>query len=175
MATRKRKKRTGNGSRANTREGYCERHFSVHLITHFNKFIHLNLILRKYEDYPYTADFAYIDEVNNIWIDIEIDEPYYYITREPTHYLGDNKQTARDNYFRNRDWFIIRFSEKQVARYPENCCRTIADFISQIRGFDCVPDSLRALSPVSPTQRWTYENAIDMANNNYRDTYTDCC
>ena len=38
-------------------------------------------------DHPYTPDFAYIDERLNLYIDIEIDEPYVYRTGKPTHYL----------------------------------------------------------------------------------------
>ncbi|MCG8894677.1 hypothetical protein G1K73_13090 [Tenacibaculum finnmarkense] len=82
---------------------------------------------------PFEPDIAIICHSNkNIRIDIEIDEPYAGITRQPTHCKGED--VNRDNYFRDRGWIVIRFSELQVHTKEIECLNFI---VSVINSIDC--------------------------------------
>ena len=81
---------------------------------------------------PYEPDFVLSTEVNgkNIFIDIEVDEPYDGYAKMPTHCIGEN--TIRDNFFTIRGWIVIRFAEIQIHNEPEKCCAFIARVIKSI-------------------------------------------
>lgn len=106
-------------------------------------------------------DIAIIDNQNNIFIDIEIDEPYT-IGKEgliPIHYRGlDNK---RNLAFLNNGWSIIRFSEEQVFKYTKDVVLTILDFYFDI-------NTQKKLTKIAT---WTKSEAILMIENKYRDSY----
>ncbi|MDD3744267.1 MAG: hypothetical protein PHX54_11640, partial [Lentimicrobiaceae bacterium] len=75
---------------------------------------------------PLEPDIALIGKKNDcLRIDIEIDEPYAGITRQPTHCKGDD--TMRDIYFVDRGWIVIRFSEYQVHMFEKQCLKFITD------------------------------------------------
>lgn len=153
------------------KRGYSEGGFERYLQRYFSDKIHTGASLRnsKYSrGYEYTADFAYIDPKSNLHIDIEIDEPYIYQTGQPIHCLGTDED--RNQFFNSRSWIVIRFSEKQVVRSPDNCCRQIAEVVARILGGD-IPDRLKRINPVQPDPCWTYEEAEEMARDNYRDRY----
>ena len=81
---------------------------------------------------PFEPDIAIIDKRNdyNIRIDVEIDEPYAAITRQPTHCKGDD--FSRDTYFADRGWIVIRFSEFQVHTQETECLKYLAYVIRSI-------------------------------------------
>ena len=80
------------------------------------------------ETRPFEPDIAIIDKSNlNLRIDIEIDEPYAGLTRQPTHCKGED--VNRDIYFVDRGWIVIRFSEYQVHLQENDCLRYIAETI----------------------------------------------
>ncbi|MEZ2320938.1 MAG: hypothetical protein ACBR15_18255 [Microcoleus sp.] len=124
----------------------------------------------------YTPDFAYVDPENNWFsIDIEIDEPYtprQYPRNYPlisTHCIGQDDN--RNSFFQERDWYVIRFSERQVFLYPESCCKVIAQLIytftgneSVLRQFDQIPD-------LQPEPLWTEDNSINKAERQERLNY----
>ena len=70
----------------------------------------------------------------NIFLDIEIDEPYEGINdiknRKPTHFRFAD--VNRNNEFKNRGWIVVRFAEIQIHQNPDGCCRFIADVIKSI-------------------------------------------
>lgn len=153
----------------NNKTGITENHFLKFAFKHFNdkvcikKKIKCKYFLDKpyansymtefFNDVEYYPDIAIIDKVLGIAIDIEIDEPYDMINKEPTHFIS--KVNANEKRFKNRNtfavnqnhkssddfrdecitdcnWVVIRFSEEQVVEYPENCCYFIAKVINQI-------------------------------------------
>jgi len=85
---------------------------------------------------PYEPDLAIIDLASdiNIFIDIEIDEPYDGISRNPTHYRTQ-KGTSDDNRnkgFTDRGWMVIRFAEEQIVKYPNECARFIGEVVKSV-------------------------------------------
>ena len=74
------------------RRGYTEQLFEDFIKSHLpNSFSIIGnaKILLGDECRPYEPDIAIIASSNkNIRIDIEIDEPYNGVTREPTHFIG---------------------------------------------------------------------------------------
>ncbi len=66
----------------------------------------------------YEPDISLLNEKDgiNIFLDIEIDEPYEGINdiknRKPTHFRFAD--INRNNEFKNRGWIVIRFAEIQI-------------------------------------------------------------
>ena len=119
----------------------------------------------------YTPDFAYIDERLNLHIDIEIDEPYVYHSGKPTHYLYAGKDRKRNDFFNDRGWIVIRFSEEQVARYPHSCCKTIARQIAEITRETSILNRFDNISDLQQQRQWTEAEAREMAERRIRDRY----
>ncbi|MFW6359852.1 MAG: DUF559 domain-containing protein [Chroococcales cyanobacterium] len=159
------------GSNSNTRKGFLEGKFRNYLNHYFKKNIYtgLKLDIPNYE-YPYTADFTYIDSQWNLYIDIEIDEPYAYQTRKPTHY----DDSRRNQFFLDKGWIVIRFAEEQVCRQPESCCKVIAETISQLTNQRIDPRLLN-IPKLTPIKQWTEYEARSMAEREYRQSYLDDC
>ncbi|MBN3950119.1 MAG: DUF559 domain-containing protein [Nostoc sp. NMS7] len=153
-------------------EGQNEKFFKEYLNQHFSQNIYKNLqlIIPNYE-YPYTPDFAYIDQGLKLYIDIELDEPYVYHTGAPTHYLGAWKDNKRNNFFNKKGWVVVRFSEEQVICYPHSCCKTIAQVIAQIIGDTSTLNQFDNISDLEQQRQWTEQEAVEMAANKKRDNY----
>lgn len=120
---------------------------------------------------PYVPDFAYIDPVLNLHIDIEIDEPYTYDTRQPLHYLGAAKDERRNQHFLAAGWVVVRFSEVQAVKTPQSCCKAIASIIASLTGNSSVMTALRPVPTLKPQRRWTQAEAAQMAATHYREQY----
>lgn len=86
------------------------------------------------DGHKYEPDFAYINKERNIFIDIEIDEPYT-IGKKPTHYLfssGKSVDFKRDSLFQKAGWYVIRFSEEQFYKQPNGCVEEIRNLLKII-------------------------------------------
>lgn len=126
-------------------------------------------VKRGYSFHSYTPDFIYIDPITGNHIDIELDEPYVYDTGEPTHYQGyDDK---RNQFFLNNSWAIIRFSEEQIIKYPDSCCKAIAEVVAYFRSDETPLEPFINTLDLAPIPHWTQEEAVKMAQASYRDTY----
>ena len=123
-------------------------------------------------DHPYTPNFAYINSSLKLHIDIELDEPYAHNIKEPTHYLGAWKDNNRNDFFLDKGWLVIRFSEEQASRHPKSCCKTIASVIAQVLGDDSVLNQFVNVPNLRTMQQWTQSEAEDMAASNYRNKYS---
>ena len=73
----------------------CDMHLAI---PHFNQ--------------PYEPDIVLVDRARNLFIDIEIDEPYDGYYRTPAHEEG--KDDLREQFFVESGWAVIRFTERQV-------------------------------------------------------------
>lgn len=123
-------------------------------------------------------DFAYIDRSNNLYIDIEIDEPY-----TPRQYPNSNKELKlthcleqydcedRDRLFTNSDWFVIHFSERQILCQTESCCKQIAQLICELTKNELALSQLAHVMNLRPEPRWTVQEAEAMANSKKRLNY----
>lgn len=103
----------------------------------------------------------------NLYIDIEIDEPYDIVSRKPIHYLG-NGDNLRDRYFIRNGWCVLRFAEQQikdnvegVINYVKRILRWLTDE-SEIKFHEDTLDSIN---------RWSYEEAMEMSSNSIREKY----
>jgi len=119
---------------------------------------------------PFEPDIALIDKKNNnLRIDIEIDEPYAGITRQPTHCKGDD--TMRDIYFVDRGWIVIRFSEYQVHIFEKDCLRFISEVIKAVSQTFTTPLSLSTFIAVENEKLWDTVQAQKWEKAKYREKY----
>lgn len=80
--------------------------------------------------YTFTPDVVIHVPLLNLWIDVEVDEPWFLNDlgqREAIHYIG--KDDYRDRQFLNANWVVFRFAEEQVAKQPNSCAKEIAKFL----------------------------------------------
>jgi len=120
----------------------------------------------------FTADFIYLDREHNLHIDIEIDEPYtprqYPNDPKPlvlTHYLG--KDDKRNQFFQSAQWFVVRFSERQVLFYPESCLKFLIVLINKLTG-QSIPNPFVDAPDLEPEAQWTEAEAKQMADRQER-------
>lgn len=117
-------------------------------------------------NYGYKPDVAIIWKERNIYIDIEIDEPYDIVSRKPIHYISCSDK-LRNAYFVNNGWFVIRFAEEQIVKDLKNVCHIIYNNIALITREKRFMKSNKD----SEVERWTYEKAEQMASGYYREKY----
>ena len=121
---------------------------------------------------PYEPDLAYIDAQKRIFIDIEIDESYSGWERKPIHYKIGNGITvddARNNYFTERGWTVLRFSEKQVHEQPKSCLKRVYQLLNEMDGAITMPQCLATEADISSNDMWTKEQAERMEQNKERE------
>ena len=118
---------------------------------------------------PFEPDIAMVSKgEKNIFIDIEIDEPYAGINRKLTHcYLEDK---SRDNYFTDRGWFVIRFSEYQVHHELQGCLLIIESILSIIDN-NSISAHFSTISVVNKEKCWNNIQASIWERENYRENY----
>lgn len=156
--------------------GFKEQAFEEELKTYFFRQRNLQFFNDRFlfisdNTRPYEPDFTLIDEKENInlFIDIEIDEPYDGIGRFATHFKGiDN---FRNQYFNDRGWLVIRFSEKQVHENPKGCCRLIAEVIKSVNTSFIIPQELQNVPIVLEEMFWTKVKSEKWEKDKYREKY----
>ena len=123
------------------------------------------------ETRPFEPDIAIIEKGknNNLRIDIEVDEPYAGLTRQPTHCMGDD--LMRDTYFVDRGWVVIRFSEYQVHTQELECLKFIALIINKVDSGYLIPSNLMSVSDLKPEKVWNVVQAQKWEKEKYREKY----
>jgi len=123
------------------------------------------------ETRPFEPDIAIIDKSNasNLRIDIEIDEPYAAITRQPTHCKGDD--VNRDIYFIDRGWIVIRFSEYQVHLNENECLKFIAEIIKSAIPKYNILTQLENQPSLQAEKLWDIVQAQKWEKAKYREQY----
>ncbi len=119
----------------------------------------------------YSTDFTISFPEIGIWIDCEIDEPYDYKTGKPTHCTDDERDRHRNTFFLTNNWIVVRFSEEQVVRYPESCCKELVSVIKRVTGMEMYALGLGEVPTLKPSPMWTKKQAKKMAKVKYRDKY----
>ena len=144
--------------------GRCEVNFLGHLYKRFGNQILVDCVPDEGQN-PYQPDFLFISEKTGLMIDIEIDEPYTADNKVPTHHNRSN-DNERNFFFEDNNCVVVRFSEKQIATEPENCCNLLHNLIEYIELRSNKFEFSLTLDKV-----WTYEEALIMASNDYRNSY----
>jgi len=125
--------------------GYKEEEFEITLTSYFSPDYEINgnhRIATSSNTRPYEPDISIIRKSQglNLFIDIEIDEPYAGISRKPLHLEGDDNH--RDDFFTDRGWIVLRFAEKQVHLQEQKCIAMIAKVIEAIDLSFSIPSAL---------------------------------
>ncbi len=119
---------------------------------------------------PYEPDIVLFDKRLNLYIDIEIDEPYDGYYRYPTHCLNPEDEIKQDNirdlFFTESGWIVIRFTEKQVHCEPYACIDYIKNVLNSlfnrayVNNVNCEKES-----------QWDYNQCIQWQKIYYREKY----
>ncbi len=156
--------------------GYKEADFDFYIKKYFSesdslKFFNDRFLFITNKTKPYVPDHVLTDEKNNLnlFIDIEIDEPYDGIGRLSTHDKG--KDNSRNKYFNERGWLVIRFAEIQVHQNILGCCKHIAKVINSINPSFQIHEDLRNANDIFNVPFWQKLEADKWARENYREIY----
>ena len=155
----------------NTNRGTSELFFLKILLKWFPDRIFTNYIINKFDsNRAYQPDFIFQDSKTNLHIDIEIDEPYVLNSLKPIHYIenGLHIDISRDEYFTSKGWAVIRFSEEQIVKYPNECCQLIAENIYNFTGLDFRKKDISLLPKV---ECWDIETSLNYVTKKYREKY----
>lgn len=123
----------------------------------------------KVPGHRYEPDLAYIDEARGIFIDIEVDEPYTFARRMPTHVKGNDDE--RNRQVIEAGWVVLRFSEQQALTMPECVVRTVMDVVRTIAPEVEMPKAVSEVESAVPEPRWDLAEARRRANARTSDAY----
>ena len=156
------------------RRGYKEESFQNSITRYFGKdFLVLGdaRLNTGRDTRPYEPDIAIVElyTSTNLRIDIEIDEPYAGISRQPTHCKGDD--TNRDNYFIERGWIVVRFTEHQVHLFEGQCLKFIAQLIKAIIPNYIIPAALVNHSDCVIENQWDIVQGQKWEKDKFRENY----
>ena len=119
---------------------------------------------------PYEPDIVIFDKKRNLYIDIEIDEPYDGYYRYATHnYRAKDtfkQDNIRDLFFTESGWIVIRFTERQIELQPHECLRYIRQVINSI-----CKNSLAQNINIEYEEQWNENQSIQWQKNKYRENY----
>lgn len=161
-------------SNENLKIGKCEVYFYNILKNKFGDKILRNSVIDFFKSgRAYIPDIIYADTKNNIFIDIEIDEPYSFENKEPIHYLQNSVHSdeERDKYFLENYWIIIRFSEMQIIQNYSECINTIELVLRGIEDQYIVNKDTLLNNRIQIHSCWNYSEAKKMALENFRNKY----
>ena len=115
---------------------------------------------------PYEPDYVLYSSSLNLYIDVEIDEPYDGYYRTPTHTTDGNDDT-RNLFFVESGWIVVRFTEKQIHTDANGCIETLRSIIDSLKTNainDCI--KTRELE-----ERWDSKQSLKWERELYRETY----
>jgi hypothetical protein len=147
-------------------KGYKEKDFYQAILAHIPELevdIDLHMAIPFFNK-PYEPDIVLIDQNLNLYIDIEIDEPYDGYYRFPRHEV--EKDENRDLFFTESGWIVIRFTERQIHLQERECIAYIKDVLNSIYTYE-----LEETSNCVPEPQWDYQQAIQWEKSHYREKY----
>lgn len=119
---------------------------------------------------PYEPDIVLFDKSLNLYIDIEIDEPYDGYYRYPTHYIHPEDEVKQDNirdlFFTESGWIVIRFTEKQIHCEVDECIDYIKNVLCSIYNRHFNNDV-----KCEKENQWDYNQCIQWQKFYYREKY----
>jgi hypothetical protein len=152
------------------KKGRSETYFDYKLDKYFRGFIKKNVSLSGASDRRrYKPDYIFYDDKRNIFIDIEVDEPYVFFRNIPVHYQG--KDEKRNAYFLSKGWDVIRFTEEQVINQPIACCKFISQHIYNRCGEHIWLDGFSMVEDLKESDHLSEEQAAYLATTGFRFGY----
>jgi hypothetical protein len=153
-------------------KGVSEDFFMQYLLKYFPGLITSNfaIVLESSYSKPYKPDFILKYQPFNLYIDIEIDEPYNGTNGDPIHFIGDS-DSKRDDFFNQMKWIVIRFAEYQVVKYPDQCCILIKEIISNLISVLNLFEINNYLTKIETINKCTKEESYRLAYKGYRNSY----
>ena len=155
-------------------KGYKENDFFNELkrqLTDIEISNNLHLVIPNFNK-PYEPDIILFDKRRNLYIDVEIDEPYDGFYRYPTHnYRAEDsfrQDNIRDLFFTESGWIVIRFTEKQVHKHSNECIDFIKNVIRSING-----EAFNNKPTCETEFQWNENQSIQWQLNNYREKYLE--
>lgn len=163
-------------------KGYKEKDFYNELKLHFTDLEltnNVHMIIPNYNK-PYEPDIVLFDKKRNLYIDIEIDEPYDGYYRYPTHCIKLGKleeeqnvfkeeikqDDIRDLFFTESGWIVIRFTEKQVHLQSNECIDFVRNVVNSICNFN-----YSTTPNCNIENQWNENQCIQWQKINYREKY----
>lgn len=153
-------------------KGYKEIDFYNYLMLNLNNIEignNFHMVIPNFNK-PYEPDIILYDRSINLYIDIEIDEPYDGYYRYPTHYLNpedDTKQDdIRDLFFTESGWIVIRFTEKQIHCQGDKCIEFVKNVLNSIYNRSFSKDV-----KCEKEDQWDYNQCIRWQKFYYREKY----
>lgn len=153
-------------------KGYKENDFYYQLkqnITDIEMTNNVHMVIPNFNK-PYEPDIVLFDKNLNLYIDIEIDEPYDGYYRYPTHFInpedGIKQDNIRDLFFTESGWIVIRFTEKQVHCQAYECIDYVRNVLNSLyyRNFTNNTTCNRE-------NQWDYNQCIQWQKIYYRENY----
>ncbi len=157
-------------SNENTRVGACEKEFELILKRHFGMcvFSQQELVVPKHER-PYSADFLVVEPITNLHVDLEIDEPFAFGTREPIHCVG--MDDYRNKCFLEANWIVLRFAEEQIVSQPLRCSRVLANVLYKYTANETWRELFKDVEKITPIYQWTDRKSKKLSRQEYRRKY----
>jgi hypothetical protein len=153
-------------------KGYKENDFYNQLTQHLPNIgidNNVHLVIPNFNK-PYEPDIVLIDKTLNLYIDIEIDEPYDGYYRYPTHHLNPDDNVKQDNirdlFFTESGWLVIRFTEKQVHCQANECIDYVKNVLDSIYN-----RAFTSNSKCEKESQWDYNQCIQWQKLYYREKY----
>ncbi|MGE8512804.1 MAG: hypothetical protein ACN6N7_08900 [Chryseobacterium culicis] len=154
----------------NIRTGLSESFFEKKFLNYFKNYVYKNVIIDDGKSRPYHPDYVLHIPQYNLYVDIEIDEPYSLRGKKPIH-TNDDKDEIRNQYFLDKGWGIIRFAEIQIIKFPQLCCKVISEYVRNITGDHIWLEGFHEIDDLEIVEAWSSEDSISMASNSYRQKY----
>lgn len=153
-------------------KGYKEKDFYNQLkqnITDIEMTDNVHMVIPNFNK-PYEPDIVLFDKNLNLYIDIEIDEPYDGYYRYPTHFINPEDEIKQDNirdlFFTESGWIVIRFTEKQVHCQAYECIEYVRNILNSLYNRNFVTDT-----KCYRENQWDYNQCIQWQKVYYRENY----
>lgn len=160
--------RTGRSNQKGYKENDFFNQLKLHIVD-FELTNNVHMVIPNFNK-PYEPDIVLFDKSLNLYIDIEIDEPYDGYYRYPTHYIHPEEEVKQDNirdlFFTESGWIVIRFTEKQVHCQAYECIDYIKNVLNSLYNRTFVNDTT-----CRKENQWDYNQCILWQKNYYRENY----
>ena len=154
--------------KAGQRKGVSELSFTRTLIQSMPKGYEISstMLLEYGEEQGYYPDICCFSKSSDIYIDIEIDEPYVLDSHLPIHHINSNDNN-RDSFFQSSGWHVVRFAEVQIVAYPGECVNFIVSVINNLNKYKLETPNFTG----EYCKKWDADQAKRMAKLKLREEY----